>query len=206
MSRRLYIGGADACITATEVYARRDSNYAWVALITDLDPYWGLGRQFLMRTRSGDGFRWRVVGDGVYEWRYFLTKDGSASNGFFVVEGQSVREVNRSKIIDIIEPGLSARPLSPALETLIEQARRLTPSQIDKLLYLSVSRARDEAELIIAEDDARFAYYITFRHSQAVAFRVFHDAALALIACDRLTAEQFSLLYGPWATIMDEAG
>lgn len=205
MPRRLYIG-ADACITATEVYARRDGDYAWVALITDLDPYWGFGRQFLMRTQSEDGFRWHVVGDGAYEWRYFLAKDGSASNGFFVVEGQSVREVNRSKIIDIIEPGLSARPLSPALETLIEQARRLTPSQIDKLLYLSVSRAHDEAELIIAEDDARFAYYITFRHSQAAVFRVFHDAALALIACDRLTAEQFSLLYGPWTTIMDEAG
>lgn len=204
MPKRLYIG-EDAYITATEVYARRE-NYSWVALVTDLDPYWGLGRQFLMRTQSEDGFRWRVIGDGVYEWRYFLTKDGSESSGFFVVESESVREVSRSEMIDIIEPNLSARPLPPAIETLIEQVRRLTPSQIDKLLYLPVNRVRDEAELGVTEDDARFAYYIAYRYSQAVAFRAFRDAALALIACDRLTAEQFGLLYGPWVTITDEAG
>ncbi len=44
------------------------------------------------------------------------------------------------------------------------------------------------------------------RFDESKRYASFYDLQARSFRAEKLTAEQFSLLYGPWATIMDEAG
>ena len=91
-------------------------------------------------------------------------------------------------------------PNGEAVAAHIEQCKTITPEQgrqLDAAWFAARDAARDAA-WFAARDAARDAA------GYAAGFAA-RDAALALVVRDLITPEQFDLLYGTWASVMERA-
>ncbi len=108
-------------------------------------------------------------------------------------------------------------PNTAEVEAMTEKIKTITPEQIDQLRQLDVdSEARagawDEALCAYGEygpdDDA-----VIFDLHQRVygvglgnGFRAVWLAVLAVVTKEWISTEDFDVLYGPWASVMEEEG
>ena len=90
------------------------------------------------------------------------------------------------RVIRELPAWMALGPNGEAVADLIERARHLTMDEIRRL-----DAARDAAW-----DAARDAAWGAARDAA-------WDAAIALLVRDLITPEQFDLLYGPWASVME---
>lgn len=93
-------------------------------------------------------------------------------------------------------------PNTEELKALIEQIFNLSEDQVIELA--SAHQARRGFSYTMAWNEARNSALDAERDlSWELAWEAAHDAFLALIAKDLITEEQFNLLYGPWASVME---
>lgn len=91
---------------------------------------------------------------------------------------------------------------TPEVEAVIKKINKLTPEQIKAL-----DAAWDEAYVCASWDEARRAKDAARREAwygaRVEARYAAWDALMALVVKDLITPEQFDLLYGPWASVME---
>ena len=93
-------------------------------------------------------------------------------------------------------------PNGQAVVRIIYRARQITPSE-GQALVTAWDAAWDAAE-DAAEDAAWSAAWSAARwRAWSAARDAARDAALAVLVQDLITPEQFQLLYGPWASVID---
>ena len=112
-------------------------------------------------------------------------------------------------------------PQGEAVVALIDRAARLSPDEVERLAAASYTAwdwdtARDTARdaAIHAARDAAIhaarAAGVTAAGAAAAAAAVYaaaavaRDAAVALVVRDLITPDHFNILYGPWASVIDE--
>lgn len=106
-------------------------------------------------------------------------------------------------------------PNSGELVTLVEKIKTITPEQAIRLEHAWVSawdeaweNAREAAHFAISQETWD-AIWSTSRNASWIAapgaiWCVIWDAVVALTVRDLISEEDFDLLYGPWATVMEE--
>ena len=102
------------------------------------------------------------------------------------------------RVIRELPAWMALGPNGEAVADLIERARHLTVDEIRRLVY-AWDAARVAARAA-AWDAARAA---ALRAAWDAAWEAAWDAAIALLVRDLITPEQFDLLYGPWASVME---
>jgi hypothetical protein len=139
------------------------------------------------------------------------------------------RAVSALRVVEELPAHMAFGPNGEAVAALIERASRLTAdewSRLDAAWCAEADRyvawlAAIDAPRYAAIDAARYpardaawdaACYAARAAVQSAAYATWDaardaapDAAVALMMRDKITPEQFDLLYGPWASVIDKA-
>ncbi len=146
---------------------------------------------------------------------------GSWPCRLFEVEGTPVGQddhkygFHRLIVIRELPAWQALGPNGEAVAAHIERCKTITPEQA-KQMYAARGAARGAAHYAAWDaawdatwDAARYVAWTALRGaargaaSDDVARDVAWDAALALVARDLITPEHFDVLYGPWASVME---
>ena len=114
------------------------------------------------------------------------------------------------RVIRELPAWMALGPNGEAVADLIERARHLTVDEIRRLAaaWEAAWDASRDAAWVAAREAARDAARDAAREaawdaSRDAAWVAAWDAAIALLVRDLITPEQFDLLYGPWASVME---
>ena len=107
-------------------------------------------------------------------------------------------------------------PNTEAVEALIEKIKTITPEQAEKLFAAWNIITNPDLEIAMYEavedtndehwSDARQAAIEAMPSDASRAWDTIWDALIALVVRGRVSEEYFDLLYGPWASVMEEQG
>lgn len=125
----------------------------------------------------------------------------------FEVEGESVASEDNKrgfytfKVVRALPAHEALGPNGEAVVALIGRAGQMTPEQVRDLAAAGAGAAAGDAARAAAGDAAWDAARAAAGGAAGGAARA---AACALVVKDLITTEQFNLLYGPWASVMEK--
>ena len=98
-------------------------------------------------------------------------------------------------------------PNTEAVEALIEKIKTITPEQVEAVLDATWETGWNAALDAARNAALDVAWTATWAAARNAALDAAYDAArepvLVLVVKDLITPEQFDLLYGPWASVME---